>query len=277
MSNSLQIDQKIQTEKRRRNQLYITLDYFLSSVNYFDYFSFDSFSIAKYSKYFASLCNEKQVTSDYLIYTFFLSSPEISIFLNEFGITTDSFLGFFKSKNDKNKIVSFFEKRTSWFSLETVVNKVENIEFSYEVNLLFEKASTNAFFRFKTPIITAEILFLTLLEEKETKSYKILKKLLKNETLWYLLRYRLIKKIHTQESILRGEISKNQQFFAYLLRTQVNEKEYDKLLTTQMLGKGVSLFRNTLISSLLTKNYFDEILKELSLSIQLTNTRRYSS
>ena len=38
---------EIQVEKRKRNQAYVSLDYLLSRVTYFDFFSPDSFKIAK--------------------------------------------------------------------------------------------------------------------------------------------------------------------------------------------------------------------------------------
>ena len=37
--------EKITIEKRKRNQLYITMDYILSAVSLFDFFSIDTFKI----------------------------------------------------------------------------------------------------------------------------------------------------------------------------------------------------------------------------------------
>lgn len=88
------------------------------------------------------------------------------------------------------------------------VNKNSLVISSYEVHFLLEKAGENALFRFKTPIITPEILFITLMEEKNTKVGKILNKILKNSLDWYLIRYKLIKRIHNQEMNIRGEIEK---------------------------------------------------------------------
>ena len=44
--------------------------------------------------------------------------------------------------------------------------------YSTQVNLLFEKAAENALLRFKTPVITSEILFLTLMESTNIKVSK---------------------------------------------------------------------------------------------------------
>ena len=131
--------------------------------------------------------------------------------------------------------------------------------------------------RFKTPVITPEILFITIVEEKNNKASKILKKFIKTETEWYLFRYKLIKRIHNQESNIRGEIVKNQHFFAYLLKTQLSEIEFNKLIETENLSEGVSFFRNTLVSKVLETNIFDELSNEISTSIKTNNKRSYSS
>ena len=44
------IKNQIKNERRRRNQAYQSLDYMLSRITYFDFFSADAFNIAKYSK-----------------------------------------------------------------------------------------------------------------------------------------------------------------------------------------------------------------------------------
>jgi len=262
MQQPILINQQIQEEKRRRNQIYVALDYIFSGLTYFEYFSLDAFLICKNAKYLANFYNKKQVSSEFILLSFFASNSNISALLQDFGISKESLSPLFSLDEFKSK--NFFSPQ-------------QNLEnFSYESNLLFEHAAENAFFRFKSPIITSEILFLTLLEKKELKIHKLFKKIVKNETLWHLLRYRLIKNIHTQESIIRNEISKNQQYFGYLLRTQLSEKEYQKLLNSQLVSSGVSLFRNSFVASLLKNNYFDLLGKEAYASIELTGIRQYS-
>ena len=63
--------EKINLEKRRRHQVYTTLDYLVSGVTYFDFFSTDAFEIAENSKYLGQICNKKQVTSEILLLSFF--------------------------------------------------------------------------------------------------------------------------------------------------------------------------------------------------------------
>ena len=49
------IKNQIKSERRRRNQSYQSLDYMLSRITYFDFFSANAFNIAKYSKYFGQI------------------------------------------------------------------------------------------------------------------------------------------------------------------------------------------------------------------------------
>jgi hypothetical protein len=125
-------------------------------------------------------------------------------------------------------------------------------------------------------VITSEILFLTFLEAKNSGSGKILQQILPNSTEWYLLRYRLLKQLHASESVLRSEVMKNQHFFAYLLKTQLREKEYQKLIETQLLAEGVSYFRNNLIQLTMKSDLHEILSKDIYKSIRQTSRRRYS-
>ena len=74
---------------------------------------------------------------------------------------------------------------------------------------------------------------------------------------WHLLRYRLIRSLHNDESIIKSEVTKNQQYFAYLLKTELTEVEFNKLIETTSLVEGVQLFRNMLINQLTKVNIFN--------------------
>ena len=79
------------------------------------------------------------------------------------------------------------------------------------------------------------------------------------------------------ESIIRSEVTKNQQYFAYLLKTELSELEFNKLIDTNSLVTGVQLFRNMLITQLTQVNIFTLVFDEVKKSIQITNKRKYSS
>ena len=116
-----------------------------------------------------------------------------------------------------------------------------------------------------------------MMEEKNTKVSKLIKKFFPDETNWYLLRYKLIKRIHFQEVRIRAEISKNEQYFAYLLKINLSELEFNCLIETNLLTLAVSTFRNKLITKMLTLNLFDLLEKDIYKSMQVTNTRVYST
>jgi hypothetical protein len=278
--------EKIVLEKRRRHQAYMALDYLLSAVTYFDFFSLDAFKIAKSGKYTAQIYKKKDVPSELLLLTFFNCSPAISDILEASGITEKIVIKMIDVIYGKKKETYLDKKkmylRKVWvdfkaFWVRETLAFDQSIKFSHEVNLLFEKAAENALTRFKTPVITPEILFITMVEQKNSKASKIIKKLLKDdadEIKWYVLRYKLIKRIHYQESNLRSEVTKNQHYFAYLLKVQLPEAEFNKLIDTETLQEGVSLFRNNLISKILEVDIYDEIAKEINTSIKLTSKRR---
>lgn len=265
---------KIESEQRRRNYVYQNLDYFLSAITYFDFFSLDNFKIFNGSKNIAKSYNVEFVTIEILLISFIFSETQLSNLLLEYGINKESIsknFPYFIKKNDLSKTVLFenFKKYTNGLKTDP--------KFSHEINLLIEKAANNALKRFKTPIITSEILFLTLIEQKNNKSIKILKKIINNDLNWQLLRYKIIKRIHKEESLIRDEISKNQYYFAYLLKTQLTDIEFDRLITNELLNTGVELFRNTLISKLLQSNISEIIIKDIHKSINLNYKRIYSA
>lgn len=266
---------EIQIEKRKRNQAYVSLDYLLSRVTYFDFFSADSFKIAKYSKYFAQYFNLSTVTPEILLLSCFYCNSNLSKFLTEYDNPTNlekKLLNLIpeseKNKNINNLVDAFQTNKE-------VINK--NISYSRQVNQIFLKSAQLALTSFKSPIISSEIIFLTLMEEKGFNTFKIIRKIIGTDTEWYLLRYQLIKHLHNQEASIRSEISKNQQYFAYLLKTELGEIEFNKLLESKSLNEGVSIFRNTLVSESIKIDLLSLILNEVKKSIQITNTRKYSS
>ena len=198
-------------------------------------------------------------------------------------------LNFLKKQSKEIKtITNILEKKYSqfeeliedieaFFKISDNLSIHETIPFSREVSLIFEKASENALLRFKTPVITAEILFLTLMENSSVGAGRIIEKIVKDKTEWYLLRYRILKRLHASESSVRGEVIKNQQFFAYLLKTQISEKEFQKLIDKNSLGDGVSYFRNTLMELTMQANLSTLLKEEIYNSIRLTSKRRYST
>jgi hypothetical protein len=152
----------------------------------------------------------------------------------------------------------------------------QNIDFSYELHELFLKSSENCLDRFKTPIITPEILLVTLMEEKSFNAHEMIRKHISDETEWYVLRFKLLKRLYNQEINVRNQVSENQRFFAYLLKTQLSEKNFEILIEKKLLAKAVEIFRDFLIKDLLKQDLFESFDYETYISI-LTGPERYYS
>jgi hypothetical protein len=306
--------EQIQLEKRRRHQTYKQMDYFFSNCTYFDFFSFSAFEVSKNSKHFAQIFERSEVSIDDLFLAFFSSklkmkkllkkidfkelvveicSPykhsflkNIKNFLQPFNIFSSNF----SFKNVKTTISSSFnflkdnfldfygklnDSEEDLFAVLTFRPSLQQeIQFSYEVHEIFEKSAENSLTRFKTPIITPEIIFITLMEEKELRVSNFIREKLIDETSWYLLRYKLMKRLYKQEINVRTQVQRNQQFFAYLLKTQISESSFQRLIKKKSLATTVSMFRNVLVYDLMKFNLLDSFEIETEASI-FTSPERY--
>lgn len=271
--------EKKKNERRKRNQVYTALEYLLAQTSYYDFFSIDAFQIAKYSKYLAQIVEETIVGSDFLLLAFFSINSPVCDILKKYKLTQKN-IGEILEKNYKkipptplkkkfNFVTKFFEiirtffpinRKSTFLSLKTI--------YSLETEQIFEKTAENALTRFKSPVITTEMLLITLMEERDTKAGKIIKSFLENETEWYLLRYALLKRIYKQEAYIRAEIPRNLQYFAYLLKIKSSDIDFERLITKNQLLRGVSLFRNEVIRQVLSINIHDVLRKDVYKSIR---------
>lgn len=276
--------EQILLEKRKRHQTYAAMDYLLSLGTYFDFFSPNAFQLVENANYFARKLNTP-INSELLFLSYFYCDSSVFQFLESSGFEkklkrnlAQNFPKFCASepsfRNSKIKKIGLFLKKI--LNLNPEIESLKQTNFSEEILVLFEKASENALTRFKTPVISSEILFITLMEEKSTKVSKVIKKCFPNQMEWYLFRYDLMKNIHKHESSIRSDVVKNQQYFAYLLRTKLPTAQFDCLIKEKKLGKAVSIFRDSLILSTLKVDIFDSLLEDIHTSIRITSKRRYS-
>lgn len=292
------IQKRIAREKRKRHQIYATMDYVLSVTTYFDFFSADAFEMVVRATDLIEVTKKKQITNEFLLVPFLRNEFAIAKVLREYNFNFLSLKNSFDEiEREETKNVPKKKKRILEKIKETAnafLKKIKKIKilkewfgqpesysfdpsyFSEETMIVFDKCANNALERFKTPVITPEVLFITLMEEKSTKSGQIIEKLMETETRWYLLRYRLLKILHAEEAAVRYGVTKNQRYFAYLLKTQLSEKEFGRLLERDLLEKGVSLFRDTFISSLLSIDLLDLIIEDINKSMRITSDRVYS-
>jgi hypothetical protein len=72
------------------------------------------------------------------------------------------------------------------------------------------------------------------------------------------------------------EITKNQHYFAYLMKTRFSEFDFNKLIKNELLLTAVSFFRNFLVKDILKQNLFQTLGDDISNSIKINNKRKYS-
>jgi hypothetical protein len=278
-NKQIEIEKKIKLEKRRRNQSSLALDYFLANDNWFDYLSFDTSKIVIFSKLLARQYNQ-DVTIELLLIPYFTQTNKIFLLLPESNLKQ-------KLRKKISKLNgSLFNLENSEFSniFSSFRNKISlnqrdlnSIAFNAEVRLIFEEAAQNALIRFKTPVLTPEILFITIMENSLSTATEFIESLFETDMDWYLFRYQLIKLIYAQESTLRRETSKNQEYFAYLLKSKISNSNFTYLIEKDSLKDMVWRFRNLLIYKILKKDLFKFILEEISSSIKISKKRIYSS
>jgi hypothetical protein len=271
--------EKQKNERRKRNQVYAALDYLLAQTSYFDFFSINTFQVAKYSKYLAQIVEETIVGTDFLLLAFFSINSPVCDILKKYKLTQQN-VGEILEKSYKkipatplkkriNFITKLFETIRTFFPFNRKsIYLSSKIIYSLETEEIFEKTAENALTRFKSPVITTEMLLITLMEERDTKAGKIIKNFLENETEWYLLRYALLKRIYKQEAYIRAEIPRNLQYFAYLLKIKSSDIDFEGLITKNQLLRGVSLFRNEVIRQVLSINIHDVLRKDVYKSIK---------
>jgi hypothetical protein len=271
---------KINREIRKRHYTYTLLDYILSNSTYFDFFSLDTFQVLMHTKYVGSIClsTEKVIGSEFFLFSFLTLDLPIKKFLEDHNISSKEMGLLISSVNQLNSKV-LIDKKDFYFRKifkDFQLSKIKPLKYAHEVNLLLEKTAENALLRFKTPVITPEIFLITLMEEKNNKSGKLLKKLLKTESNWYLLRYKLIKRIHLQESEIKSKVKKNEHYFTYLLKICLSELEFNTLIEQNSLATGSSFFRNQVVYELLSLDFLKMLYQEIHNSLVNTAIRKYS-
>ncbi len=100
--------------------------------------------------------------------------------------------------------------------------------------------------------------------------------LLKTESNWYLLRYKLIKRIHLQESEIKSKVRKNEHYFTYLLKICLSELEFNTLIDQNSLATASSFFRNQVVYEILGLDFLKILYQEIHQSLINTENRKYS-
>ena len=284
----MEISEKITLEKRKRHQIYTTLNYLRPHKSKFDFFSSDTMTILKLGRELTKKFQQEKLTPEILLLTFFNSESDLTDILRKYNIsfakikryiiyghqlTDDILQEQFKQRQTKFGKLSFLKAvNTIQTTFKKKISITSSSSYNYDVKIILDRAIENAY-RFKTPVITPEILFLTILEEKETAGGKLLKLLLDNDLNWNLLRYEILKKLHHQETQVQGNIFKNTRYYAYLLKIEMSDEQFEKLIEKDNFSYIVSAYRDLVISKVLDCDIFETLENEIKYSIQL-NTKR---
>ena len=267
-------------ENRRRLQVYSILDYYISPTTYFDFFTIDTLKVLVTAKILSFLLGKKIVTSDILLYSFFIQNLEIKTILKISGIKEKKIAYYLwthwkKPITKKEKIKDFFYRIKRFFDLskfkifrnnQLKMKKLhKKIDYSSEIYKLFFEAIIIAKTRFNTPIISPEILLLVLIETKGSMSFKLFQKSIKNKKNRLNLRHKLIKKIYLSEKFIRYDLPPSILYFSYLFRSRLTERQFTKLLISNKLIYlyGVLLFRKKLIKQILSQNFLHSLKKKI--------------
>lgn len=174
-------------------------------------------------------------------------------------------------KNLKSKRVSTF-KYSSVFKLLFKVfffkRPLKDIPFSYKMHIFLQNLMEIAQEKYKTPVISTDLISLVLFE---SKSAAFIKSQFSNEISFYEFKYALIKSLYEEESTLKEELPRNQYYFAYLLKSEISESLFQKIVKQEdLLALGDLKSRTFSIRDFLVKkivkvnifkSYQTEILK----------------
>jgi len=281
-------------EKRRRHQIYTLLDYIFSGITPIAFFSIDTINILKQARQLAQASKifetkEKNFESDFILLSFLYADSEFSKILKSHQITEkiveeeiikQNIILNESLKDGKNSFLKILNLSIP-FIKSFIFSKPANpaqLKFGENLKKIFTRVTINSFERFKTPVITPEIFFLTIMEDRNMKAGKIISDCLsyeKNKTEWYILRYKLIKRIHYQEINIRTQ-KKNNHFFAYLLKLNSSESDFNQMIENKVLDLAILTFRNKIVTQMLTLNLFDLLEEDIKKESQLLKERTYS-
>jgi hypothetical protein len=284
---------QLSLENRRRYQAENMLDLILHLTSPYDLFTFDAFQILVCAKYISENMEKYSVSTEFLLPAFFLLDLPAVLPLRHFQVNENEInqmiAKLHKKKEKTHFLIKFFNKKKEFvlhyltkflkksellkeLFIEPVIYDEDISEFSDEMEEFLVQCTINASERFKTPSVSPEILLITIIEEKNTTAGKMINSFFSSETHRQLLRYELIKMLHKQECALKNRLSSYNLLYGYLMKAHLSEKEFNKLLDSNLLDSAISVFRNTLISELVILDYLDLLSLRVNQSISRDRT-----
>lgn len=282
-------DQKL-FEQRRKQVAYSLLNRSLGLTSIFDFFSQDAFTIVLNAKLFAQKSKTKLVHNEMLLISAVNSDLSMSQILQSYNLDRyllEKVYSQYVTKKEPALILNhkIFARKIIYI-LDKVLNFLATIKisllnkdqyqpqpkFSEACLFLFEQAAQNAQKQFHTPVISADILVFTMMENKQLKIGQIFLSALKDQLEWLMLRYQLIKRIYAQEAGIREQLKTNHFYYLYLLKTQITDSKYDAICKNESLEHKALVLRTVLIKRALKTNLAKQIT---NLIVHRPNKRKY--
>lgn len=165
-------------------------------------------------------------------------------------------------KIKKRKLVTKYFARLFFFS-----KSLKQITFSFNSFSFFEQAMKLASEKYKTPIITTDILTLSLLDSSKVQS--INKRIANMPSALEEVKYTLIRSLYDNELAIKEENAKNLHYFCYLLKVVSSEQLFHKvarkedlLLTGNLSLKALSI-RDFLVKKMVRAKFLKLIENEV--------------
>lgn len=265
-------------EKRKRTQIYKALDLYLSLETKIDFFTIDTINILLKAKIIPFLLDKKELTSDMIIYGFFTKNSRRFLkwfkSVNFSKTSVKKYLGkkwgkpLTKKEFIYYKILCYFNyfnyKLEKFFfksiNPSTYFNKsiedLNTINYSLELRKILNNIVKKARFKYRTPVISSNMLFLELLEETESYSRKLFKKLIPNVKSFLTLRYKILTEIYKTNVYIHTMIPKNRLFYIFYGQISLPEQVFQTMVSRPMRLQAYALkLRNALIKKALSYNY----------------------
>jgi len=128
---------------------------------------------------------------------------------------------------------------------------------------------------FKTPVITPELLMITMLDDRKCFANQFLHDIFETDVRFYLFRFKLIKRLYQEESFIKHKLAINDLHYAYLLKIELSGEEFQELRKSSANRLIIRYFRNRLIEKTIELPLFS-ILKEEIYEDRFSEGRNYS-
>lgn len=263
-------------EIRRRLYFYTNLELLASRITIFDVMSPETFQILLHAKRIAKYYHFEEVTEEILLLAFLSGKKEINELFKKSKLNKkvvyQEFLTKYKlpSQNIFQKIANFITEKI-FLEKEPLLDKKFNFSTGC-LDLLF-KASENTFEKFKTFVITPEILFVTLME----KRIPLLLKTLDSQEKWETLKYILLRQIDTENMLVQGKVKPNQLLYIYLLKSKIPQRTYNLYIGGKRRKILYFAFRALIFSKVLKWDRLKFLEAQTRRSIRINSILRYSS